>query len=119
MSLIRIEQIYLYTDQAYDEDGLTDPNTDSAKAIQWLQDNSIIDYTHLNYADPQYHPDCFAPLNTWYFSNRPNHTLTAFPFLYYTEVHDNLPVNQMPMVLLDGLDEIKNSNLAELYQLGK
>jgi hypothetical protein len=119
MSIIRIEQIYLYTDQTYNEQGLVDPNTDSAKAIQWLADNDITDYVNLNYGDPAFHPDCFAPLNSWYFENCGNHTFTGFPFLYYTEVHDDKPVNQMPMILLYGLDEIKNSTLSELYQLGK
>ena len=119
MSIVRIEQIYLNTDQTYDEEGLTDLTTDSAKAIQWLAENGITDYVNLNYADPSVHADCFAPLNTWYFENCGNHTFTAFPFLYYTEVHDDRPVNQMPIILHYGLDEIKNSNLIELYQLGR
>ena len=132
MSIVRIEQIYLNTDQTFTQETftdpdtdkeatrwVTDPNTDSAKAIQWLADNGITDYVNLNYANSAVHQDCFTPLNTWYFSNHENHTFTAFPFLYYIEVHDDKPANQMPMILHYGLDEIENSNLAELYQLGK
>lgn len=131
MSIIRIEQIYLYTDQVFeiktalDEAGNTiyeqpvvDDTTDSAKAIQWLKDNNITDYVNLNYQDATTHDDCFRPLNTWLFENK-TQEISAFPFLYYTEVHDDLPVNHMPIVLLYGLDEIVNSNLVELYQLGK
>lgn len=119
MSIIRIEQIYLNTDITYDEKGVPDLSTDSGQAIKWLADNGVTDYVNLNYGDPAVHQDCFTPLNTWYFENCGHHTFTEFPFLYYTEVHDDRPVNQMPMILLYGLDEIKNSTLAELYQLGK
>ena len=132
MSIVRIEQIYLNTDQTFTQETftdpdtgkegfrwVTDPNTDSAKAIQWLADNGITDYTNLNYADPTVHQDCFTPLNYWNFANRENHTFKAFQILYYIEVHDDKPANQMPMILHYGLDEIENSNLAELYQLGR
>jgi len=125
MSIVRIDQTFTqetFTDPDTGKQGfrwVTDPNTDSAKAIQWLADNGITDYTNLNYADPTVHQDCFTPLNSWNFANRENHTFTAFPFLYYIEVHDDKPANQMPMILHYGLDEIENSNLAELYQLGR
>lgn len=131
MAIVRIEQIYLYTDQRFEPiieravDGSivsvshsTDPDTDSAKAIQWLADNGITDYINLNYGDPEVHQACFDPLNTWQFVNK-TANISSFPFMYYTEVHDDLPANQMPLVLLYGLEEIQNSNLAELYSLGK
>ena len=125
MAITKIEQIYLYTDQQFiintAEDGTvtytTDQTTDSAKAIAWFAANGITNYVNLNYPDPTVHQDCFNPLNTWVFSNT-TQTFADFPFAYYTEVHDDLPVNQMPMVLLYGLSAIENSTLAELYKLG-
>jgi hypothetical protein len=133
MAITKIEQIYLYTDQVFE--GVTVPtppdkidmadidvpapaDNDSAKAIAWLAEHGITDYVNLNYGDPSTHADCFTPLNTWPFIGK-TEDIAAFPFVYYTEVHDDLPANSMPMVLLYGLDAIKNSNLSDLYQLGK
>lgn len=133
MAIVRIEQIYLYTDQVFNSErvdpapGSGDPVTasppvvaesDSAKAIAWFAEQGITDYVNLNYGDPASHADCFAPLNSWEFIGK-KQDIASFPFVYYTEVHDDRPVNAMPMVLLYGLDEIKNSNLSALYQLGK
>ena len=143
MAIVKIEQIYLYTDQAVtppwplDENGnpvpprdaegniaIDPPSTiisddsDSAKAVAWFAEQGITDFTHLNYGNPEGHEDCFAPLNTWPFLGK-TEDIAAFPFVYYTEVHDDLPANNMPMVLLYGLDAIQNSNLSDLCQLGK
>ena len=126
MSIIKIEEIYLYTGQKWIEgtnpDGsfawVIDRSTDCGKAIQWLEDNGITDYTLMNYQDSELHEDCFAPLRTWNFSGR-QHDFGEFPFLYYTEVHDDRPSRSMPIVLLFGLEEITNSNLPELYKLDK
>ena len=113
MAITKIEQIYLYTDQVPDAE-----NTDSTKAIAWFAEQGITDFVNLNYADASVHQDCFTPLNTWSFIGK-TEDIAAFPFVYYTEVHDDLPANSMPMVLLYGLDAIKNSNLSDLCQLGK
>ena len=108
MSIIKIEKIYLYTDQ-------TD---DSANALSWFAENEITDFVNLNYPDPTTHQNCFNPLNTWTFADG-LHTFTAFPFVHYTEVHDDLPEYNMPVVLLKDLSSITSSNLAELYKLGR
>lgn len=120
MAIVKIEQIYLYTDQVFDTETRLPvvPDSDSAKAIAWFAEQGITDFVNLNYGDPAAHEDCFAPLNTWSFHGK-TEEITAFPFVYYTEVHDDLPANNMPMVLLYGLDAIQNSNLSDLYQLGK
>jgi hypothetical protein len=120
MAITKIEQIYLYTDQVFDvETGTFGPeDSDSTKAIAWFAEQGITDYVNLNYPDTSAHPDCFTPLNSWAFIGKPD-DIAAFPFAYYTEVHDDLPANSMPMVFLYGFDEIKNSNLSDLYQLGK
>ena len=126
MAIIKIEQIYLYTNQQFTltiaDDGTgietTDQTTDSAKALALFAANGITNFVSLNYPDTAGHQDCFSPLNTWVFSNTTD-TISSFPFAYYTEVHDDLPVNQMPMVLLNGLQAIENSNIAELYKLGQ
>jgi hypothetical protein len=120
MAIIKIEQIYLYTDQVYDkETGALGPaDSDSTKAIAWFAEQGITDYVNLNYSNSESHADCLTPLNSWAFIGK-TEDITAFPFAYYTEVHDDLPVNNMPTVLLYGLDAIQNSNLSDLYQLGK
>jgi hypothetical protein len=120
MAITKIEQIYLYTDQVFDSEARTfgPADGDSAKALAWFAEQGITDFTNLNYGDASVHADCFAPLNSWYFIGK-TEDIAAFPFVYYTEVHDDLPANSMPMVLLYGLDAIKNSNLSDLCQLGK
>lgn len=120
MAIVKIEQIHLYTGQVFDVETKLPvvADSDSAKAIAWFAEQGITDFTHLNYGDPTVHADCFAPLNTWSFLGK-TEDIAAFPFVYYTEVHDDLPANNMPMVLLYGLDAIQNSNLSDLCQLGK
>ena len=133
MAIVKIEQIYLYTDQAPKPRPTTPPpeggevveaeapvpdDSDSAKAIAWFAEQGITDYVNLNYSDPSVSAKCFEPLNSWTFIGK-TEDIAAFPFVYYTEVHDDLPANSMPVVLLYGLDAIKNSNLSDLYQLGK
>jgi hypothetical protein len=133
MAIIKIEQIHLYTDQApkpqpaasspegsdaVEAEAPVPDDSDSAKAIAWFAEQGITDFTHLNYGNPEGHEDCFAPLNTWPFLGK-TEDIAAFPFVYYTEVHDDLPANNMPVVLLYGLDAIQNSNLSDLCQLGK
>lgn len=120
MAIVKIEQIYLYTDQVFDTETKTfgPADSDSAKALAWFAEQGITDFVNLNYSDPSVHADCFAPLNSWPFIGK-TEDISAFPFVYYTEVHDDLPANSMPMVLLCGLDAIQNSNLSDLCQLGK
>ncbi len=109
--LTKIDDIHLYTC-----DAIT-PNTECAAAVQYFADNSVIDYTLLNYADPTQHADCLAPINTWWHNGEPE--VTGFPFVIYTEIHDNLPPSRYPLVAIQGLDNITNSTFAEIYQLGR
>jgi len=66
------------------------------------------------------------PLRTWRFANKVTDTnkygtfdFQEFPFLIYTEVHDDLSPSQYPKIVLYGYDEIVDSNILELYQLGR
>jgi hypothetical protein len=133
MAITKIEQIYLYTDlppnpplaappseggDVVEAEAAVTNDSDSAKAIAWFAEQGITDYVNLNYSDPSVSANCFEPLNSWTFIGK-TEDIAAFPFVYYTEVHDDLPANSMPMVLLYGLDAIRNSNLSDLCQLGK
>lgn len=116
MSMTKIDAIYLYTDFQWDSNEVTE----STEAKKFLDDNGI-QYTLLNYAIKEDHENCLAPLRSWAFSNIEGgtHSFEKFPFVIYTEVHDDLPIDQMPRVLLFGIDAIKESNIVELYQLGR
>lgn len=113
MSITKIDDIYLYTDLDWTPDQIGE----SVDAKSYM-DTTGINYIHLNYADPAQHHDAISPLNSWGFSDG-SHTIDKFPFIIYTEIHDDLSPSAYPRVLLYGLEAIKNSNLVELYQLGR
>jgi hypothetical protein len=46
-------------------------------------------------------------------------SLDEFPFVVYTEVHDDIDTEFQPKVIIYGLDAIKQSNIATLYKLGR
>ena len=113
MSIQKIDDIYLYTDLV----GKPKEKSESVDAKTYM-DSLNIEYINMNYNHPDLHEDALSPLRTWTFT-RGQHELTHFPFIIYTEIHDDLSPSFYPKVLLFGLDEIKESNLVELYQLGK
>jgi hypothetical protein len=113
MAITKIDDIYLYTDLSWDPSEVSE----SVDAKAFL-DACGLTYIHLNYADPEQHPFVFDPLSSWSFSDG-SHKIETFPFVIYTEIHDDLSPAKYPKVLLYGLDEIENSNLTELYQLGR
>lgn len=115
MAITKIDSIYLYTDLTWAEGEVSD----STKAQKYLDDNGI-QYIHLNYADPTQHEAALAPLRTWLFSDGLLHEeIKAFPLVIYTECHDDMESAMYPKVLLYGLDAIKDSNITDLYELGR
>ena len=95
------------------------PGSQCASVLDWLNDNGV-KYTVLNYpGDTAYNPGPLENLSTWEFANGRRIDFQAYPFIIYTEMHDDLPINDWPKVCLYGRDEIFNSNIIELYQLGR
>lgn len=98
----KIRKIYLYASSSLE----------SEDAKKWLDDNNV-PYEFLWYGDKTQHSEVFNALNTWTFGN--SITISKFPFVLYNEMHDN---GDVIIQCLYGLDNIKNSNLKELLELG-
>jgi hypothetical protein len=104
-----ITNIYLYTKDVFNE------KSSCFKAKKFLDDNQI-SYVNLNYPDSSQHEELLSAVSSWW---RGEIEVKAFPFLHYTEVHEDLDPSQYPIEILRGLTQIRNSNLAELNLLGK
>lgn len=113
MAITKIDAIYLHTDMQWVEG----EDTDSTKARAFLDTNGV-EYILLNYADASQHEAAIAPLRNWQFVDG-IHDVQDFPFVIYTEVHDDKPLVEWPKVLLYGLDAITTSNIADLFKLGR
>jgi hypothetical protein len=101
MAVQKIEEVYLYTTSvAYDQAEMIQ--------VKAFMDNTGIDYVHLNYSDAEQLEQVFGSLNTWW--TRPDINLpplTKFPFLLYTEVHDNIPARGSPVKYKEGFEDIQ------------
>lgn len=113
MAITKIDAIYLHTDMTWAEG----EDTDSTKARNYL-DAEGVEYILLNYADPAQHEDATSPLRTWEFVDG-YHDVRAFPFVIYTEVHDDRSMVNWPKVMIYGLNDIIQSNISDLYKLGR
>jgi hypothetical protein len=113
MAIIKIDDIYLYTDIQEENN----EQTESVNARAFM-DSLGINYTNLNYSDTFQHDLNFIALSTWIFIDG-QYEIKSFPFVIYTEIHDDLSPANYPKVLLYGLNEINDSNLLELYTLGR
>lgn len=100
--LVKIINVYLYTANT------TEDACNQAK--KWLQDNDV-EFTHLHYGDAAQHPQVFEALNSWFNTN-----FSEFPIVVYDEVHDDSPSQR---AFIYGTHALTQSNLAELYQLGR
>jgi hypothetical protein len=102
MAIVKIEEVYLYATQYGDN---------AAENIEAgaFMDHSGIDYTRLWYNDPVQHTDVIAAINSWVTSPMSGSMdpITKFPFLVYTEVHDDRPARSSPVKYLEGIDAIK------------
>jgi hypothetical protein len=107
MSIIKIEEVYLYT---------TDADFNQAEMInsKAFMDNSGIEHTNLYYNDKEQLQEVLTSLNTWW--TTPINTLppaTKFPLLTYVEVHDDIPARFSPVKYKQGLEEIQS--FVDLY----
>lgn len=118
MSLVRIDDIQLYTNFNWDNGVVEKPGFECMTAYNFLNENGVV-YEHMNYGGDSDFPGSLPALSTWTFAGDRQITFETYPFVIYTEVHDDLSPSQYPKVLLYGNDEIINSNIAELYQLGR
>ena len=108
MALIKIDDVFLYT-------GLSETATDSYNAKKWIDEQGI-KYEFMHYGDEIQHAELFAALSTWW-PDQP--AITAFPFIVYTEIHDDLSPRNYPKVCIRGLAAIQESTLPQLYKLGR
>ena len=113
MTIQKIDSIYLYTDMTW-APGETGPSVEARDHM----DSLGVPYTLMNYADPEQHEAALDPLRDWPMIGMPD-ALEAFPFVIYTEVHDDIEADSQPRVILYGVDAIKQSNVATLYKLGR
>lgn len=114
--LTKISSIYLYTGIQVP----AIPNSDSSKAKAHMDEILEGKYIWLNYADPNQFSQVFEPISTWFFANIDGTmNVERFPFVIYTEEHDDLDSAYWPRIILYGLDEIKEAGLEALYQLGR
>jgi hypothetical protein len=108
--LTRIDDIQLYM-------GITPEAADCYHAKKYLEDAGVGHVPYM-YSDESQHADNFAAISSWKLAGAPAE-VDKFPFVIYTEVHDDLPPSQYPKKMLYGLEDIKASNIAELYQVGR
>jgi len=108
MSIVKIDDVYLYANE-YEE------TSECYEAKKWLEDNGI-EHEFMYYGEAEAHQRLFESASINWPDQPP---LNKFPFLVYTEIHDNLRPSQYPQVCLRSLEEIKNSNLELLYKLGR
>jgi len=101
MAIVKIEEVFLYTATA------TTNVAENLEAVAFM-DHSGIQYTKLQYNDAEQLPAVLSAVNTWW--DRPDmarEPLTGFPFLVYTEVHDDIAARHSPVRCLDGIEKIK------------
>lgn len=101
MAITKIEEVYLYTAEgAYDQAEMI-----RAKAFM---DQSGIPYIQLNYDNVEQQQDVLNSVNTWW--ARPDIALppvTKYPFLTYTEVHDDILARYSPVKYKEGIENIE------------
>jgi hypothetical protein len=101
MAVVKIEEVYLYTSEA---------SENAAENIQAkaFMDHGTIPFVNLFYNDQTQLEEVLSAVNTWW--ERPDVALpplTEFPFITYTEVHDDIPARHSPVKYLAGIDAIK------------
>ena len=105
MAVIKTEEIFLYVSEA-----VSNP-AENIQAITFMEQGNI-PFVKLMYNDPTAHEQNFAALNSWWKDRLP--PVDSFPFLVYTEVHDDIPARMSPVKYLKGLDAIKT--IVDIYK---
>lgn len=108
MAIKKIEEVYLY---------VADAGANTAENIEAMafMDRCGIPYIRMFYQDASQSQQVIDALNTWW-GNRdfqPLPPLTKFPFVIYTEVHDDRPARQSPVMYLEGLENLKK--IVDIY----
>ena len=101
MALVKIEEVYLYTAEGVDDQA----EMIRAKAFM---DSSGIPYIHLSYNDINVTQEVLTNINTWW--ERPDINLPPiehYPFITYTEVHDDIPARYSPVKYKQGIADIE------------
>ena len=101
MAIVKIEEVFLYAAMS---------GTDVAENLEAVafMDHSGIQYVKLQYNDAEQLSAVLSAVNSWW--QRPDMArdpVTKFPFVVYTEVHDNIPARHSPVRCLEGLEAIK------------
>lgn len=107
MAIIKLEEICLYTSDVGN-------NASEMVQAQAFMDHSGIPYTRLMYNNQEQHDHVIEIVNTWW-SNRadPLPPVTNYPFLTYTEVHDDIAARFSPITYLQGFEKIQT--FPEIY----
>lgn len=108
--LKRIADIQLYM-------GLTAEVGDCYAAKKFLDDNGI-KFAPYMYTDESQHQGNFDAISSWKLAGAPE-VVDKFPFLIYTEIHDELEPSQYPRKMLYGLEALTGSDIVDLYKIGR
>jgi len=110
MALTRIDDIQLYM-------GMTADAAECYEVKKYLQDNGIKFETYM-YADDSQHAQLFSSLGTWNMQGAPT-VISKFPFVIYTEVHDDLSPSKYPRICIYGLTDLSTSDIQTKYKIGR
>lgn len=102
MAIVKIEEVFLYTSEYVGD------------AIQNIQANAFMEksgvpYTKLFYNELNQSNEVLNTVNTWF--ARPDVNLPpleTYPFIVYTEVHDDIPARYSPVKYVSGKENIEN-----------
>lgn len=102
MAITKIEEIHLYCSESVEN------SAENIQAMSFM-DHSGIPYTKLAYNDPAQHASVMESINGWIAlpSIYEHSPITKFPFLVYTEIHDDIPARNSPLRFLEGIEAIQ------------
>lgn len=103
MAIMKLEEIYLYTSD------VAENLAENIRAKAFMDHSGII-YTNLSYNSLEHTNEVINTVNTWWTTNNPatqRDPLTKYPFLVYTEVHDDIPARWSPVKALEGAENIE------------
>lgn len=92
MAIVKIEEVFIYVSVS----SVDDP-VENAKALAAI-DHSGIPFGKLIYSDPEQRQMIFDSVNSWWCRDPYNlEPVNSFPFITYTEVHDDIPARSSPV----------------------
>jgi hypothetical protein len=103
MAVKKIEEVYLYYT---DLPGTVEKNITALIAL----DKSSIPFTKMFYNESADFDALINSLNTWWqypYANLSPLTMDSFPFVVYTEVHDDIPARMSPVKYVSGQEAIE------------